>query len=69
MLIRIQEKRGQVSEACLRVSSGQKGGVWVFGRVVGDRHMYLVIEKCSTLNDMHEAVSQTVEGVLSNVII
>lgn len=60
---------GSVTEACLRVTSGQKGGAWVFGRVVGDRHMYLIIEKCPTLNDMYDVVTQTIEGILSNVIL
>ena len=44
-----------VQEACLRVSTPQRGGVWVTGRRIGERLLYMIIDKCVTMNDMYYA--------------
>jgi hypothetical protein len=44
-----------VQEACLRVSTPQRGGMWVTGRRVGQRYLYMIIDKCVTMNDMYLA--------------
>lgn len=50
-----------VHEACLRVSTPQRGGVWVTGRNIGERFLYLIIDKCVTMNDMYHAFEQLSE--------
>lgn len=44
-----------VQEACLRVATPQRGGVWVVGRQVRGRYLYMVIDRCVTMNDMYFA--------------
>lgn len=46
-----------------------RGGVWVFGRCLGDRQIVLVIEKCATLSEMYDVALQTIEGILGQVMI
>ena len=48
-----------VAEACIRVASLKKGGIWAIGRRLGDRYMFLVIEGCATLNEMYDQVNFT----------
>jgi len=50
-----------VHEACLRVSTPQRGGVWVTGRNIGGRFLYMIIDKCVTMNDMYHAFEQLSE--------
>jgi hypothetical protein len=50
-----------VQEACLRVSTPQRGGVWVTGRRLGERYLYMVIERCVKMNDMYAAFEQLVD--------
>lgn len=50
-----------VHEACLRVSTPHRGGVWVTGRNIGGRFLYMVIDKCVTMNDMYFAYEQLSE--------
>lgn len=37
------------------------GGVWVTGRNIGGRYLYMVIDKCVTMNDMYHAYEQLCE--------
>lgn len=48
-----------VAEACIRVASLKKGGIWAIGRKLGDRYMFLVVEGCATLNEMYDQVNLT----------
>ncbi len=50
-----------VHEACLRVSTPLRGGVWVTGRNIGGRFLYMIIDKCVTMNDMYHAFEQLSE--------
>jgi hypothetical protein len=51
-----------VVEACLRVSTAHRGGVWVTGRRIGsDRYLYMVVDRCPTLNDMYEVFEELSE--------
>ncbi len=51
-------------EACLRVSTAQRGGVWVTGRRLSqERFLYMVIDRCPTLNDMYEIFEDTCDGL------
>ena len=51
-----------VQEACLRVSGPQRGGVWVVGRRLGvQRYLYMVIERCATMNEMHEVFEEVAD--------
>ena len=58
-----------VAEACIRVASLKKGGIWAIGRKLGDRYMFLVIEGCATLNEMYDQVNFTTDGILGQIMI
>ena len=58
-----------VYEACLRVSTQHRGGVWCVARRFGGRFVFLVIERCSTLNEMHEALAAVLDDVLWQVVL
>ena len=60
---------GGVSEACLRVSTMHRGGVWCIGRRFGGRYLFLVVERATTLNDMHEALAVVTDEVLWQVLL
>jgi len=60
---------GGVSEACLRVSTMHRGGVWCVGRRFGGRFLFLVVDACSTLNDLYEALTIVTEEVLFQVVL
>lgn len=59
----------QVTEACLRVKSVRRGGLWVVGRRLGDRMMLLIVEGRGTLTDMYEQVMLTTDGILQQVML
>ncbi len=60
---------GQAVEVCLRLSTAQRGGMWVLARRLGDRHLYTVVEGCSTLNELHDSVTTTTDVTFSRVLI
>ena len=60
---------GGVSEACIRISSAQKGGFWALVRKFGDREVYFIVDSCRTLNDMLELVLETKAGFLGSLLI
>jgi hypothetical protein len=61
---------GDLQEACLRVTSAFRGGIWVLGRRLGDRHIVFVLEGCSTLNDVHEGVNRVMTmSFLGNILL
>ena len=52
-LLTARHGRGcEVTEGCLRVTATALGGVWVVGRRLGDRHVFIIVEGCATLNEM-----------------
>lgn len=57
------------SEVCLRVSTGPRGGLWVIGKKVEDRLVILVLEKCSTLFDVYELYTHTIDHAMSHLLI
>ena len=60
---------GGVTESCLRVSTQQRGGVWVVGRRFGGRFLLAVVEKCSTLNEVYDAFEVVCSEVYSQIVI
>jgi len=58
-----------VAEACIRVASLKKGGIWAIGRRLGDRYMFLIVEGCATLNEMYDQVNFTTDGILGQIMI
>ena len=58
-----------ITEGCIRVRALYKGGMWVIARKTLQRTVYLGLERCTTLTDAHDILSQTTSGVLSNVLI
>jgi len=58
-----------VAEACIRVASLKKGGIWAIGRRLGDRYMFLIVEGCATLNEMYDKVNFTTDGILGQIMI
>lgn len=65
---RYSKESGGASEVCLRVRSGYRGGHWVIGRMMSDRVVYLIIDRCETMNDLYQCFTQTIDGAIANVI-
>jgi hypothetical protein len=56
-----------VTEACQRISTPQRGGVWVKGRRVGcscDRYLFMVADRSATMNDVYYAFEQLTDLLL-----
>jgi hypothetical protein len=51
-------------EVCLRVATAQRGGVWVTGRRLGERYLYMVVERCATMNEMYATFEHLTELLL-----
>ena len=65
-----QTPHHRVIEACLRVSTAQRGGIWVTGRKMGEsRYLFLVIDKCATLNEMYEIFEDICDGLQSRSLV
>jgi hypothetical protein len=60
---------GGLQEACIRVTSAFRGGIWVLGRSLGDRHIVFVLEGCSTLNEVHDVVNKVMTSFLGNILL
>jgi len=60
---------GSLREACIRVTSAFRGGIWVLGRTMGDRHIIFVLEGCSTLNEVHDVVDRVMTSFLGNILL
>ena len=60
---------GRCREVCTRVAAVDGEGKWVFGRIRGDRRIFIVIEGCTTLNDMYSVVNDTFDTVLGTIMI
>ena len=63
------QNAGKSIESCTRVSSLEAGGRWVFGRMRGQRRVIILVEGCSTLNEMHSVINDIFDGVLGSVMI
>jgi hypothetical protein len=62
-------KNNAATEVCIRLSTAQRGGKWMIARCLGDRHVYLIVEGCATLNEMQDVVKQNTETVFSRVVL
>lgn len=56
-------------EACIRLKSGNRGGVWMYGRRMNDRFVYIVLERCDTMNEMQELVEQIIRETFQHILI
>ena len=62
--------RPDVTDLCTRIgSSSVKGGIWGVARRFGDREVYVLIEDCGTLNEMHESIKRARLDLLCDFII
>lgn len=68
MLI-ISGDKGKSRESCTRVSAVEGGGRWVFGRVRGQRRVFVLVEGCGTLNEMYTVINEVFDGILGSVMI
>jgi len=58
-----------IQEACIRVRSGTRGGIWVLGRIIHGRVLIIVVEKCDTMNEMNDVLQQVIEVTLGHIIV
>ena len=56
-------------ESCTRVSAVEGGGKWVFARCRGQRRVFILVEGCSTLNEMCSVINDVFDGILGSVMI
>jgi hypothetical protein len=56
-------------EVCIRIRSGNRGGVWMYGRRMNDRYLYIVVERCDTMNEMQELVQQIIQTNFQHILI
>ena len=57
------------TEICLRLRTAQRGGRWVLGRRLGDRQLYLSVDGCATLNEMHSRAQNVTNTVFNRVLL
>ena len=62
-------QRNLAKEVCIRISSGQRGGLWVLVRRIGERNIVFIVESCHTLSDMYDMINKTSENILGNIMI
>lgn len=60
---------GGVQEVCIRVTSAFRGGIWVVGRTLGERHIVFILKGCSTLNEVHDVVNRVLASYLGNILL
>ncbi len=65
----VENKPFALREGCLRVSSVQRGGIWVLLKYFGSRELIFIVEGCTTLNEIHEVVNSICDGVLGNIVL
>lgn len=61
----------KLSEACVKVSNSYHGGVWVIGKKLGSRYLFMIVEGKTSFNDAYDQLLHTTgpEGILSAIII
>jgi hypothetical protein len=65
------QRTHEVDESALRVTTPQRGGVWVAGKKISGqpgKFLFVVAEKCATMNDLWLVLDECTNRVLSRVI-
>jgi hypothetical protein len=59
-----------LAEACVKVSNTYHGGVWVIGKKIGSRHLFMIIEGKNSFSDAYDQLLHTTgpDGILGAII-
>lgn len=66
----VQRTHG-IDESALRVTTPQRGGIWVAGKKISGqqgRFLFVIAEKCATMNDLWSILDECTQRVLNRVI-
>ena len=61
----------RLAEACIKVSNTYHGGVWVIGKTLGSRYLFMIVEGKNNFTEAYDQLLHTTgpDGILSTIII